>query len=71
MILKRKREHRVIAQTVNPVYAVYSCFTAGSLSSRLEALSHPFASVMRLMDADLLSATFGCGLTAVFRINAL
>jgi len=27
----------------------------------LGVLSHPFASVMRLMDAYLLSATVGCG----------
>ena len=29
----------------------------------LKALSHPFASVMRFMDAYLLSATVGCGLS--------
>jgi hypothetical protein len=37
MIFKRPREHKVITQKVNPVYAVYSYFPAGSLCSRLEA----------------------------------
>jgi len=31
-----------------------------TLWSRLEALSHPFASMMRFVDAYLLLATFGC-----------
>jgi hypothetical protein len=34
------------------------CF---SLRTRLEALSHPLASMMRFMDAYLLSAAVGCG----------
>jgi hypothetical protein len=33
------------------------------LRPRLEALSHPFASMMRFMDAYLLLATSGAGMT--------
>jgi len=36
---------------------LYSALSA----ARLEALSHPLASVMRFMDAYLLSAAVGCG----------
>ena len=41
-------------------YDVVNFISALSVA-RLEALSHPFASVMRFMDAYLLSATDGCG----------
>jgi hypothetical protein len=48
MIFKQK-EHRVITKKVNPVNAVYSCFTASSL------LLYGLTAVFRLMRSLLLS----------------
>ena len=56
MISKRKRGHRVVTQKAKPVYAVYSCFTAGSLCSRLEAPTFGcgLTTVFRIIDSQSL-----------------